>query len=238
MNLIEIERLFFAYVDTLILNDLTMSVAKGEFVGIIGPNGGGKTTLLKLIMGFYKPLSGTLLLNGHPPRLGKESIGYVPQVQQFDRSFPITVFELVLTGRLFNLPWHGVYSKKDKEVVLEALSLLGLLPFKNASFATLSGGQLQRALIARALVTEPTLLILDEPTANVDKEAEGVILSILKKLAGSITILMVTHDLKTSLDSFDRVICVEQQAVSLKREEVCEHFAVGLYHKPLMDQKK
>ncbi len=234
---IDLKHLFFSYQDRLVLKDISFSVMEGEFVGIIGPNGGGKTTLLKLILGFLKPESGSVEIFGKSPYSVLKQIAYVPQTARFDRQFPISVMELVLSGRLSRLPWYGKYSAEDKKKALEALEKVDLADMQNASFGTLSGGQAQRALIARALVSEPKLLLLDEPTASVDSQAEAHIYEILEGLRGIITIMMVTHDLNAVIDHVDRVICVQNTAFVLKPEEVCQHFAIGLYHGPLIKIK-
>jgi len=235
---VDVENLSFAYLDAPVLKNITFQVEPGEFIGLIGPNGGGKTTLLKLVMGFLKPASGKIEIFGKSPQSALKEIAYVPQSVRFDRHFPISVMELVLSGRLSRLPWYGVYSKEDKDKAVEALKRVGLLSFKDAAFGTLSGGQAQRILIARALVSEPKLLLLDEPTASVDTQAEADIYRILDELKGHMTIMMVTHDLGTIIDHVDRVICVQGHALVLKPEEVCEHFAIGLYHGPLLNLKE
>lgn len=235
-EIISCNNLSFKYENNIILKDINFTINAGEYVGIIGPNGGGKTTLLKLIMGFLTPTSGNLTLFNKPPQQSIREVGYVPQAMRFDRQFPISVMELVLLGRLSRLPWYGKYSKEDIRIANEKLELLGLESFKNAAFGTLSGGQAQRVLIARALVSQPKLLLLDEPTANVDAQAESDIYGLLKELRGKMTILMVTHDLSTAIDQVQRVLCVQHTLISLLPENVCEHFALGLYHKPLLNQ--
>lgn len=230
---IELQHLNFSYVNADVLRNVSFQVDAGEFVGIIGPNGGGKTTLLKLLMGFLRPTSGKLELFGHPPSSILKQIAYVPQGLHFDRQFPISVIELVLSGRLSKLPWYGVYSDQDRKAASKALEQVGLLDFQNKPFGSLSGGQAQRALIARALVSEPQLLLLDEPTASIDSQAQAIIYSILKELRGTMTIMMVTHDLKAAIDIVERVLCVQGGVLSLMPSEVCEHFALGLYHAPL-----
>lgn len=237
MTVVDVEHLFFSYPDRSVLQDISFSVQKGEFIGIIGPNGGGKTTLLKLILGFLKPDAGSVKVFGQAPQTVSKQMAYVPQTARFDRQFPISVMELVLSGRLSRLPWHGRYSPEDYKKAVQALEKVNLAHMQEASFGTLSGGQAQRALIARALVAEPKLLLLDEPTASVDSQAEADIYSILENLRGSITILMVTHNLNAVIDRVDRVICVQNSAFVLKPEEVCQHFAIGLYHGPLIKMK-
>ena len=177
---VQFDNVCFSYEDTPILKDVTFSIHKDEFVGIIGPNGGGKTTLLKLILGFIKPKSGKISLFGQSPQQVRQQIGYVPQAMRFDRQFPISVFELVLSGRLSRLPWYGIYSQEDYQITSDMIEKVGLQDFQQAAFGTLSGGQAQRALIARALVSEPKLLLLDEPTASVDAQAEADIYDIIE----------------------------------------------------------
>lgn len=232
--IIEVQNVSFAYQEAAILKNISFQVSQGEFIGIIGPNGGGKTTLLKLMMGFLEPAEGTILLLGCQPSHTQTQLAYVPQVLRYDKQFPISVFELVLTGRLSMLPWYGSYSSQDKQAAINALERVGLVDLKNASFGTLSGGQAQRALIARALVSDPKILFLDEPTASVDPQAEADIYALLKGLQNSMTILMVTHDLNAAIGQVSRVFCVQRQLISLQPEEVCEHFAMGLYHTPLL----
>jgi zinc transport system ATP-binding protein len=233
-SVVNFENVTFSYQDTPVLKDLNFTIQRNEFVGIIGPNGGGKTTLLKLMMGFLKPSKGKIQIFGDNPANSLNSIAYVPQTARFDRQFPISVMELVLSGRLSHLPWHGQYSKLDKEKAFQALEKVNLTHLKNAAFGTLSGGQAQRALIARALVSEPKLLLLDEPTASVDAKAEADIYNILESLKGQMTMMMVTHDLAAVVNKLERVLLVQGSVLSLTPKEVCEHFAVGLYHGPLI----
>ncbi len=234
MPAVSLEKVCFFYQESLILRDISFAIEAGEFIGMIGPNGGGKTTLLKLIMGFIKPLSGQISVFGKTPASAQQQIAYVPQSLRCDKQFPISVLELVMGGRLSHLPWYGMFGKADREAAMNALSLVGMADLKDRAFGSLSGGQAQRTLIARALASEPFLLLLDEPTASVDAQAESDIYGILKGLQGKITIIMVTHNLRTAIELVGRVICVQQTAVSLRPQEVCEHFAFGLYHAPLI----
>lgn len=234
---VEFDRVSFSYPGTPILNQVSFQVYPGEFIGMIGPNGGGKTTLLKLILGFLKPTGGTIRI--FDEKAGEHAftpnrLAYVPQSVRFDREFPISVEEVVLSGLLSRLPWYGKFRAADRRAAKEALEYMGLSHLAANSFGTLSGGQAQRVLIARALVSKPQLLLLDEPTASVDVQAESDIYAILNQLKGKMTILMVTHDLKAAIDQVERVLCVQGGVISLKPEEVCKHFAFGLYHMPLI----
>lgn len=233
MPAITVTDLSFFYESTPILKNTSFQIDSGEFIGIIGPNGGGKTTLLKLLMGFIKPAGGKIKIHG---KSHEKQMAYVPQTVRFDAQFPISVFEVVLSGRLAHLPWHGRYSQKDKQLADEALAQVGLSKeLHSQAYGKLSGGQAQRVLIARALVSQPQILLLDEPTASVDANAESDIYHILSGLKGKMTILMVTHNLKTAINQVERVLCVQGSVLSLKPEEVCEHFGIGLYHTPLMN---
>lgn len=232
------KELSFSYGLTPIFHSISLDVYQGEFLGIIGPNGGGKTTLLRLLMGFLAPQQGQISIYGKAPQQARHHVAYVPQNLRFDRQFPISVNEVVLSGRLATLPWYGRYSKKDKEIAQEALARVGIDHLGPKAFGELSGGQMQRALIARALASQPEILFLDEPTASVDPQAEEEIYALLKSFTPKMTIVMVTHDLKAAIELVDRVLCVQGNVVSLRPEQVCEHFALGLYHPPLIQMEK
>jgi zinc transport system ATP-binding protein len=237
---VEFSSVDFSYQATSVLKQVSFQVYEGEFIGIIGPNGGGKTTLLKLALGFLRPSAGAVRAfgakAGSPSVAG--SIAYVPQSIRFDRDFPISVEEVVLSGLLSHLPWYGRFHAQERKSAQEILEKMDLESLSKYSFGSLSGGQAQRVLIARALVSKPKLLLLDEPTASVDVQAESDIYALLNQLKGSITIIMVTHDLKTAIDHVQRVLCVQGSVVSLKPNEVCKHFTLGLYHMPLLQSSQ
>ncbi len=232
---ISIKNLFFGYTpDQPVLYDVCLDIQQTEFIGIIGPNGGGKTTLLKLLLGFLQPWQGSITILGKPATSYPNDIAYVPQALHYDKQFPISVLDLVLGGRLSKLAWWGAFSKEDKEQALFALEQVQLIDFKDRPFGTLSGGQAQRALIARALAQEPKILLLDESMACVDIQAEAEIYDVLNKIRSKLTILMVTHDIRAIIQQVQRVICVQGKVLTLKPGDVCEHFALGLYHFPLI----
>ncbi len=230
---IDIHGLSYTVGSTTILEKLSLQIAQGEFIGIFGPNGGGKTTFLKLLLGLLKPSSGSISILGSSPAESRIHIGYVPQVAHFDRKFPISVLEVVSMGLLSELSWLGSWKSRSKKKALEALDQVGLGAFAGKPFASLSGGQAQRVLLARALVSKPSLLILDEPTASVDPEAEAEIHRLLLTMKRSVTILMVTHDLKTIASDVDRLLFIQRRADVVTKEQICGHFALGLYHSPL-----
>ena len=223
---IEVQKLSFSYNEQEVLLNVNWTVEQGEFIGIMGPNGGGKTTLLKLLMGFLTPSKGKIRVNG--------KIGYVPQVQKTDRAFPISVNELILLGALSKTTLLGTYPASIKEKANALIERLGLTQHRKKMFGLLSGGLAQRALLARALLSEPDILLLDEPTANIDPASTKVIFEILEELKGKKTIILVTHDLKTIIERVGRVVCVQGKVSSFLPKDVCEHFALGLYHTPLM----
>jgi zinc transport system ATP-binding protein len=233
---IKADNICFQYDATPILLNVSFTIQKGEFIGIFGPNGGGKTTLLKLLMGFLRPQKGNLEILGFSPKQAREKISYVPQISHLDKQFPITVLEVVMMGCLEKSLWNS-YSPNAKETARQALQEVGMLDFQDHAFGTLSGGQAQRTLIARALVSKPSILLLDEPTASVDASAEESIYQMLNHLKGSMTILMVTHDLQAMMQKVDRFICVNREVSSYSQSQVCDHFAQGLYHPPMKPGK-
>jgi zinc transport system ATP-binding protein len=221
----------FSYEKLLILDRVSFSIKKGSFVGIIGPNGGGKTTLLKLLLGILAPQKGSIKILNLPPRKICPKIGYVPQSHSMDASFPLTTLDLVLLAGFTGI---GLCPKETKEKALKLLDNLHLLEQKNTRIGDLSGGQMQKALIARALIQDPEILVLDEPTAHVDSSSEKFLLKFLLSLKKEKTILMVTHNIQTILQSLDLVLSVQKSVTLHNPEKLCEHFAWGLYHEPLI----
>lgn len=229
---IKADHLSFDYDHAPILDDVSFEIRFGEFIGIFGPNGGGKTTLLKLLMGFLKPKKGTVTLLDETPVQAREKIGYVPQIFELDREFPMTALDVVMMGCLEAAPFRS-YVPHAKEKSMDALADMGLAEFKNHPFGALSGGQMQRVLIARALVSRPSILLLDEPTASVDAAAEASITAQLEKLKGKLTLVMVTHNLQLILQKANRLLCINRTITPYLPKDVCGHFAQGLYHESL-----
>lgn len=200
----------FSYGERPILEDATFEVNSGEHLCIVGPNGGGKTTLLKLILGLLKPQSGEISLFGESPVKSRRTIGYVPQHIHFDPLFPISVNEVVLMGCLGNHIGKN-FTNEEKSKAEKVIDELGLNEQTHSPFYALSGGQRQRVLIARALIMNPKLLLLDEPTAHVDAQAEAQFREILDRLAEKLTILTVSHDLSFVSAHVKRVLCVNRK---------------------------
>ncbi len=203
-----LKQVTFAYEWSPVLKDVNLRIDPGEFLSVIGPNGGGKTTLLKLLLGLIKPASGAVRVFGEEPEVARWRVGYVPQHCQFDPMFPMRAFDVVLMGRLGNRIPIGPYRRTDKEAACEALRQVGLWELRRQPIATLSGGQRQRALIARALASNPDLLLLDEPTAHVDVAAQYDLTSLLENFSPRMTIVMVTHDVGFVPSRVKRVVCV------------------------------
>ena len=208
---ISIEDVSFSYGRHPVLEDVNLQIQTGEFASIVGPNGGGKTTLLKLMLGLINPDRGEIKVFGKQPKQVREQIGYMPQHAYLDMNFPATVMDVVLMGRLKKQKiW---FDKKDNQYALNALDKVDMAEYKNTEFNSLSGGQKQRVLIARAISSQPKILILDEPTANVDHETEENLFSILKILNSRMTILLVSHDLGFVSKYVKSVICVNRRVV-------------------------
>lgn len=208
-HLLHIEKLTVAYDSKIVLENASLTVNEFDFIGVIGPNGGGKTTLLKSILGLIRPMSGTIKFS---EEIEKQpgSIGYLPQVNRFDNRFPISVFEVILSG----LENGSKLFKKDfvarKAKVQNVIDDLGLSAFSKKPIGELSGGQMQRVFLARAIVSEPKLLILDEPDTYVDNQFEGELYRKLKELNQHLAILLVSHDVGTISSYVKSIACVNR----------------------------
>lgn len=214
---IKFEEVDFAYGSAPVLSDVSFTVPAGDYVGVIGPNGGGKTTLLKLLLGILTPDSGKITLFGHSVREAKThyEIGYVPQnVVQTDLAFPATVAEVVASGRTRRRGFLGTMSREDRKAIAQAIELTDVAEFQHARIGELSGGQRQRAFIARALAGEPKILILDEPTVGVDIASVSQFNRVLEDLNKTgLTILLVSHDVDAVAAQVKHVLCINKEIV-------------------------
>ena len=207
---LELEGVCFSYEKTEVLRDVSFRLKQGEFLGIIGPNGGGKTTLLRLILGLIEPERGDIRVFGVTPRLARRRIGYMPQYPRFDPDFPVTVMDVVLMGRLGHAPVVGPFRRNDKDVALAALGEVSCGELADRPFSALSSGQRQRVLIARALSCKPDLLLLDEPTSNLDPSVQDDVQDLLHSLNKRMTMIVVSHDVAFVSKYVSKVVCVNR----------------------------
>ena len=227
---IKIENLSFSYHKQKVLEEINLNVKEKDFLAIIGPNGGGKSTLLKLILGINKAQEGTILTFGEVPKKNLSKIGYVPQNTNVNIDFPIKVIEVVLMGHIgTKRPLFG-YANEERLCAMGALEQVGMEKFANEKIGSLSGGQRQRVMIARALCAHPQILILDEPTASIDIDGQKQIYKLLQELNNYITVIVVSHDISVIMQYANKVAHINKrlthhhmsQENDLKHE--CDHF--------------
>lgn len=216
MNAVRVAGLTIRFGRITALEGVDLSLETGEALGIIGPNGSGKSTLLKTVAGLIAPASGSVEVFGKPPRrLAPGTIAYVPQVEAVDWNFPVTVWDVVAMGRFPHLRPLQRFSARDREVVAAAIAALGLTPLSGRHISQLSGGQAQRAFVARAIAQEPQLLLLDEPTTGVDAATENALLQLVReRVRGGLPVIMSTHDLDRAADWFDRMLVVDRHVLA------------------------
>lgn len=208
-----IRELFFTYDHLPILEGVNLRIEPLDSLCIVGPNGGGKTTLLKLILGLLEPERGEVRVLGRKPAEMRLQLGYVPQYAHYDPLFPVTVLDVVLMGRLGRRR-GGFYRADDRRAARESLALVGLTELEKRLFSEISGGQRQRVLIARALACEAEILLLDEPTANIDMETENQLFNLLRELNRTCTVVVVTHDVGFASSFFKRIACVNRRVAT------------------------
>jgi zinc transport system ATP-binding protein len=228
-RLVKLESVNAGYGEEPVLIDVDFEIYKQDFIGIIGPNGGGKTTLLKVILGILKPYSGTVEYN-----LSRKikSIGYLPQFNQVDEQFPITVLDVVLSGLMLKNRVITRYTKRDKKKAESMLERMGILDLKNKTIGELSGGQMQRVFLSRAIISKPEMLILDEPNTYVDNKFEGELYEILRELNDEMAILLVTHDLGTITSYVKTIACVNRE-LHYHRSNVITEKQLSAYNCPI-----
>ncbi|MCH1505608.1 MAG: ABC transporter ATP-binding protein [Verrucomicrobiales bacterium] len=236
---LEFSNVHFSYDRSVpIIENASFELKEDASMCVVGPNGGGKSTLVKLVLGLLTPQSGTIRVLGESPSESRATIGYVPQSLQFDPRFPITVLDVVLMGRLGSGLRLGPFGRRDKEVADKALQRVDLNGLSSCRFSKLSGGQRQRVLIARALVDEPRLLLLDEPTANVDQTFETQFQGTLRELAAEMPVVLVSHDLGFVSSWVEHVLCVNRNVhlhptISISGKtlhEIFDHEVVAVRH--------
>ena len=232
-EVVRLEDVWVQYNGVPILEGINLAIEQDDFLGIIGPNGGGKTTLLKIILGLISPSRGKVSVLGKPPEKSRSKIGYVPQHNLFDRDFPISVGDVVLMGRYGKSGLFRRYSSEDRRATQDALQTVGMLDYKERQMGKLSGGELQRIFIARALVAEPKLLLLDEPTASVDPAMQTEFYELLEKLKKQMAIVLVSHDISAISIYVDKLACLNRQLHYHGSKEITPEILEATYKCPV-----
>lgn len=216
-----------------ILEGVNLSIDANDFLGIIGPNGGGKTTLLKVILGLIKPSRGKVSVMGRTPEKGRKVIGYVAQHSLFDRNFPISVLDAVLMGRYGKAGLFRRYSEEDRRIAAEMLKTVDMLKYKDRQIGRLSGGEQQRVFIARALAANPKLLLLDEPTASIDPNMQAEFYELIDGLRHKMAIVLVSHDMSAISIYVDKIACLNHQLFYHGSKETSPEELDKTYHCPI-----
>jgi len=234
-SIVQIQNVWFAYNGKTVLQDVCLNIQPGDFIAMIGPNGGGKTTLLKLMLGLLRPDQGSIKVLGGQTEKASHHIGYVPQDVHINRSFPITAIDVVLMGKLRPDKRWALSSAQDRREALDALERMEIADCANSKIDALSGGQRQRVFIARALVAQPKILLLDEPTASIDARGQVEFYRLLKVLNKDITILVVSHDLVAISTHVKSVACVNKRLHYHNQAEITGEMLEEMY--PCVDEE-
>ena len=230
---VEIQGLCFRYPvmerRSMVLDEVDLTIRERQFLGIVGPNAGGKSTLLKVILGLLQPQRGVVRVFGAPPRKVRHRIGYVPQHPSVDPSVPATALDIVLMGRLKRASWGPIFRAADRQAARTAMARTGTEQLCDRPIASLSGGQRQRVMIARALAAEAEMLLLDEPTTGIDPRHEEELFELLRELNARMTIVLVTHDISFALAHAHSVVSVDRRISSLEGREVSPGMLAEIY---------
>ena len=230
---VRLQDVWVRYGDMPVLEATNLTIRHKDFLGIIGPNGGGKSTLLKVILGLVKPSQGRVIVMGDTPERSRQFVGYVPQHSTFDHDFPISVEEVVLMGRLHRAGLFRRFGNEDRRAAAEALKTVGMLEHKDRQIGKLSGGEQQRVLVARALTTDPRLLLLDEPTASVDATTQSEFYELLAELKHRITIVLVSHDLSAVSIYVEKIACLNRRLFYHNSKEIPSDELEAAYRCPV-----
>jgi len=232
-KVVELEGVTFSYTGQPeaepVLDNVSLTVEPRDFVGLIGPNGGGKTTLLKLVLGLIRPQAGRVQVFGRPPTEVRGRIGYVPQHAKIDASVPANVLDVVLTGRLSRSSWGPLFGSSHVKAATRALEQTGTADLAKRAIGELSGGQQQRVLVARALAGEAELLLLDEPTSGVDAHMEDTLIDLLHELNRDLPIVMVSHDVSFVSRHLKSVACLNRRLVTHAASKVTHDTIAQMY---------
>jgi zinc transport system ATP-binding protein len=233
LEIVKLQNIRVSYGGIPALEDITLSIFRHDFLGIIGPNGGGKSTLLKVLLGLVKPDSGSVAVFGKSPEQARSRIGYVSQRASFDLDFPASVRDVVLMGRYGRAGLLHHYSREDRAAVEKALARVGMEGDRDKQIGKLSGGQQQRVFVARALVAAPELLLLDEPTASIDPTMQTEFYELLAELKRDLTIVMVSHDIGAISVYVDKIACLNRQLYYHGSKEITPEVLEATYKCPV-----
>ena len=227
--IIKIEQLAAGYEDKQVLNDVNLTVYDDDYLGIIGPNGGGKTTLMRLILGLMKPTEGHVRYFKNGEEVKEITMGYLPQYNDLDKQFPISVYEVVLSGLSKQKKLFSRYSKAQHQQASDTIEKMQLTDLKDRHIGALSGGQLQRVLLARAIVSKPDVVILDEPNTYIDRRFQKQMYEMLEQINKECAIIIVSHDIAEVLNNVKHIACVNHHlhyhdTADMPREKLEEHF--------------
>lgn len=209
-KLIELENVTAGYGNKVVLRDISLTIFKDDFLGIIGPNGGGKTTLLKVMLGLIIPARGTVHFYDGENAVSSIKIGYLPQLNNIDRKFPISVRDVIVSGLASEKPTFHSFTNEQNNRVEKVITQMGLNELSHCPIGELSGGQLQRVLLGRSIVSHPQLLILDEPNSYVDKRFESHFYQLLEEINKESAVILVSHDIGTVLSMVKNIACVNE----------------------------
>lgn len=227
--IIRIEHLCASYDQKEVLHDINLTIYSDDYLGIIGPNGGGKTTLMRLILGLKNPTEGSIHFYKDNKEVKEITMGYLPQYNDLDKQFPISVYEVVLSGLSKTKSLFARYTKAKHQQVLDTLERMQLTDLKDRHIGALSGGQLQRVLLARAIVSKPDVVILDEPNTYIDRRFQKQMYEMLEQINKDCAIIIVSHDIAEVLNNVKHIACVNHHlhyhaTADMPREKLEEHF--------------
>ena len=227
------DHVWFSYDSHAVLKDVSFSIKDRDFFALIGPNGGGKTTLIKLCLGLLHPEKGSIRIYGREPEKMRKILGYVPQNPNPNPNFPISVIEVVLMGRLSRVRIGSRYGGADYDIAMKTLSRVGMREHAESPIHKLSGGQRQRVFLARALATDPKILFLDEPTAGIDAPSQNMLFDLLNELNSTMTIVLVTHDTVAISRYIKTVACVNQRLFLHEEGKITKEMLDATYQCPV-----
>jgi len=232
-TVVELRDVWVRYGDVPVLEGIDLSVAEHDFLGVIGPNGGGKSTLLKVILGLVTPERGQVEVLGCPPTRMRGAVGYVAQRPEFSRDFPASVWDVALMGRTATRGLLRRYDADDRAAAEDALERVGMWPFRDKQIGSLSGGEMQRVFIARALVGKPEILLLDEPLASIDPAMQADFYELLQALRSSLTIVMVSHDIGAVSVHVNTIACLNRRLFCHGAQELTPEILEATYQCPV-----